>query len=304
VYVASEDGVYQVSTVQQRVLAAQTGFSARGVAVDEEHVYVAANDPDDNHCGLWVLDRSLQPVGAWAELCDEGCCDRYTHQVMDVVVQGTTAYLGIQTCGGIAGRCRGYLTAIDIADPARPYATRYTCELPGLPARVRVSGQRAYVALESTDDGPAQGGALVVVEMAEPLAPRVVGAYGTARPLTGLAVALPYAFVTDDAGRILALDVSDPAVPLLAARGETGFPALDVCVKDASVLVADGQGGLLVLRVVQGALATPAAGPSATPTVAPFPTMTATLRPPVTPTPDPWSALDSLRTFLPMIEKP
>jgi hypothetical protein len=50
---------------------------------------------------------------------------------------------------------------------------------------------------------------------------------------------------------VWAFYVSNPAEPVVATSHDTGFPAHDVFVHEQYLYVANGEGGLLVLRVIQ-----------------------------------------------------
>jgi hypothetical protein len=259
VYVATEEGIYLVDALQHRVIHSYTGFAAHGLQVEGDHVYVAINDVPDNQCGLYVLDRSLSSVHSLVSECDPGCCDRYSFRFADVAVSSSHAYLVGVISGGFAGIVEGFLMTVDVSQPSQPPFTPWS-SLSGFPEAVQVVGGYAY-AVEGIEDRyhpwsvPRPG--LSIVDVSDPARPLVVGRFETASNLTSVAVSMPFAYATDIRGRVWAVDVSNPVNPTLATLYDTGYPAYDILVDEPYIYVANGGGGLLILRIQTVAQPTP-----------------------------------------------
>jgi hypothetical protein len=90
---------------------------------------------------------------------------------------------------------------------------------------------------------------LVVIDAADPLAPRLAAELNGFDAPAAVAVQFRYAFVADNRGLAI-VDVTDPAFPRLAARVE-GFAGRSVYVARTYAYVAAGEQGVAIVDVEQ-----------------------------------------------------
>ena len=239
VYAAGDGGVYLIDAEEHRIVTSHTGpFRGDGLQVHGGYVYAVLNwHEGDVQCGLYVFDRtSLTQVGALeTPVVIDFVCTPSTF-FADVAVSPPYAYVvGDSTCD--PQYAESFLGTVDVSEPSE-LETAGRC-LPERPAvSVQVVDEYAYVA----------GNGLSVVDVSNPAEPRIVGRVGTATELTSVAVSLPFAYATDADGVVRAIDVSNPAKPALAASYDTGFSAHDIFVHEPYLGVANGDGGLVILR--------------------------------------------------------
>ena len=255
VYVATDKGVCRFDSERPEAVTCYVGFTAHGLAVVREHLYVAVEDTVHNECGLLVLDRGLWTVGQWSVPCRAG--DLVTG-FETVAAQGTQVYLGGYAGGGFTGYMDGAVGVVDVSQPSAPRWMEDPCLLSGLPTDLSLLGGRLYVAEKTDGYTPHLRPGVAILETLG-AAPTVIGEWRTAESVSAVAVSLPYAFAAGARGRVYAIDVSNAAQPRLAATFDTGFTAHDIAVSQDHVYVADGEGGLVVLRI------RPVAEPSPTP---------------------------------------
>ena len=246
VYAATELGVCRYDVSRPGTVICRAGFSASGLDVVGEHVYVAGEDWDHNECGLWVLDRALRLQGKWVQRCQ---CGDLIQGLADVAVGGTVVYAAAWAGGGFTGYVDGAIGVLDVSEPTDPRWIRAADRLPGLPSRISLSNGRAYVAQHTDGYTPYLRPGLAVLELGDGT-PHLVGQLDLAGDVTSLALPQPYALAGDNDGRVWAIDVSEPREPRLVAWSDTRFAVRDVAVSGAQVYVASGEGGLLVLRMV------------------------------------------------------
>lgn len=111
--------------------------------------------------------------------------------------------------------------------------------IPGFANGVVVDAGHAYIAAGVTG--------LQIVDVANPNAPVIVGAFDTAGNANDVAVAGNLAFVADGENGLVVLDVSNAASPLLLGRIDTAGVATEVAVRGELAFVADGANGLVVI---------------------------------------------------------
>jgi hypothetical protein len=239
VYACSEDGVRIVDARQRQVIHSSTGFAAYGLRVDENQIYVAADDAANNECGLLALDHSLSRLGKLVDACESGVVEGFSMSLADLTFRSPYAYLVGTIVGGFTGIPQGFFTMADVSQPGVP--TRVGALVLQHPANaVEVVGDLAYVA----------GQHLWIVDVSSPVEPAVVGYLAADAELTALAVSPPYVYATGADGKVRAYDTHVSARPALAATYDTGFAAHDLCIQEPYLYVADGEGGLVVLRIV------------------------------------------------------
>ncbi|MBZ5621759.1 MAG: right-handed parallel beta-helix repeat-containing protein, partial [Acidobacteriia bacterium] len=204
------------------------GYST-SVAVDGTWVYVANVAMTQPGGLLYVVDASdpAHPVVA-ASLANEG--------PRDMAVADGIAYFPTE---------HG-LEIVSVADPPHPVHLSYLQMEHGpysfdTAVGITVRGTLAYVA--SSYAG------LVIVDVADPRAPMVVGAYGDAMTFSqDVVVAGNMAYVAD-LRRLLVVDVSDPAHPSKTAAYDLAGDVYGVTVAGSLAYVAGGSKGLHVLDV-------------------------------------------------------
>jgi hypothetical protein len=243
---------------------------ARAVAVVGHYAYLA-----DEASGLHIIDvanpAAPSEVGSYIPPAI----------TLDVAVAGDPSTALRQSSGQGSGRRYAYIAAsrwgsegslriVDVADPAAPTEVGFY-DTPGSAYGVAVAGRYAYVA----------AGNLHILDAANPATPTQVGFYDTPGYARAVAVAAPkgypYAYVAASDG-LRILDVGNPAAPIEVGFYDTPAWAGDVAVvgnpSTGAVLssskgsgrryayVADGDGGLFILRIPASASASilPAGG--------------------------------------------
>jgi hypothetical protein len=239
-YVGLDGGVYAVDA-QHSIAASYVGpFVAQGLRAHGGNVYAALNWHGGVYlCGLHVLSASeLAKLGAIDEPVAIGFVCTPETIFNDVAVAPPLAYVvGDSVCG--EQYAKAFLGVVDVSQPGDLQA-RGRVELDFLPANaIALAGDYAYVA----------GTGLYVVDVSDPDAPRQVTRFATPRELTDVVLSLPFVYVCDVTGQVLAIDVSKPAAPRAASAWfETGFAAHDLCIDEPYLYVANDEGGLAVLR--------------------------------------------------------
>ncbi len=239
IYACSEDGVHIVDAGQRRVIGSSTGFAAYGLRVDDNQIYAAADAAANNECGLFVFDGALSRLGKLVDQCESAVVEGFSTSLADLTFRSPHTHLVGTIVGGFTGIAQGFFTVADVSEPSAP--TRVGSLLLQHPANaVEVVGDLAYVA----------GKLLWIVDVSNPVEPAVVGSLAADTELTALAVSPPYVYATGADGTVRAYDTSFSARPALAAKFDTGFAAHDLCVQEPYLFVANGEGGLVVLRIV------------------------------------------------------
>ena len=210
--------------------------------------YAAAAQPPYLYAGvgprLVVLDVS-QPEQPRAV----GQTEPLPGVVRAVAVQGDEQRTFAFVAAGLGG-----LQVIDVTDPAQPVVVAshesggYAEDL--VVAAKDADGTRLYLASTPRWDGSNWVGAsLQIVDVSDPLQPRLVSSYDTPGYEHGVAVAEPLVFVADGDGGLQVLDVSDAVHPRALGYYDTPGYALDVAVADGLAYVADFTAGLRVVGV-------------------------------------------------------
>ncbi len=193
---------------------------AYGVYISGNYAYIA-----DCNMGLKIVDVSnpLSPslVGGYLVR---------GYSQANVSVSGNYAYLA-----------NGYLLIIDISDPANPVLAD-TCDTPGRALDIYISGNYAYIA--------DQYRGLQIVDISDPIAPRVVGpgyeAPGWAR---GICISGDYAYVAYDGSGLHIVNISNPINPVFIGNYDTNESSFDVTVAGNYAYVADWLGGLKIIDI-------------------------------------------------------
>ena len=204
----------------------------QSLAVVDRYVYLAYPGSAESAGYLQVLDVSnpTHPV-------ELGRYEGITPPAADVALQGQWAYIG--TGEG--------LQAVKVADPTTPAlaGSYHPDSMPPTGRGVAIAGPYVYVA--------AGEGGLLVVDVSDPVNPKVVGRHDTAGQTWDVALTGDLAFLADEYNGLRVIDVADPFTPV-----EVGFydiPGLyeffhGLAVAEGYAYVADG--GLLEtgLRIV------------------------------------------------------
>lgn len=194
----------------------------RDVAVSDGHAYVA-------HWKKLMIINVTDPYSAmltseWGDL----------YSASHVAVGGGHVYLSEQNSSGGSS-----LYVLDVADPAQPLLLA-TVELHQIVDLV-LAGQHLYVM-----DGPF----LLVYSVVDPAKPVQVGSWTAGTYMYLHRVVGRRAYLTDTHGELTLLDVSNPAQPRKVLSWTTNGSAQSLDVYEDFVYVGDGEGGLLVLRLV------------------------------------------------------
>jgi hypothetical protein len=106
---------------------------------------------------------------------------------------------------------------------------------------VAVSGTYAYVA-------DANSG-LLVIDIANPASPQIVGSVDTPGHANGVAVSGTYAYIADYDRGLQVIDIANPQNPQIVGSVDTPDLARGVAVSGSYVYVADAYSGLVVIDV-------------------------------------------------------
>ncbi len=137
----------------------------------------------------------------------------------------------------VSHRERG-LEILDISDPAAIVPVSRLSGM-GWEGMAR-SGDRLYVA--SRTEG------VVVVDIADPRAPRVIAAVpGLSSPWELAPIVDGWTWAADNTLGIVPIDVRDPDLPVVGAPVDIGGPAMHVAVAEGHLYVAGGGQGIVVL---------------------------------------------------------
>jgi hypothetical protein len=230
-FVANLDGGFSVVDVSHPPLAAWTArlpmpANARGVAVSGDHAFVALAG-----AGIQVMDISNpddpQPVGGVYQ--DVGDPFRVT-------VSGDLAYVPDSTKG---------LYTVDISDPTS-LSILGSIGSAGVGRRVflrrgpRGNDAHAFVAMSSAG--------LQIVDVSNPLMVETVSFLELEHSASGVDLAGDFAYLGNEDGGFLVIDVSDPTSPTLRGSVITGL-SFQVKVAGGLAYVTDWDNGLFVVDV-------------------------------------------------------
>ena len=177
---------------------------------------------------LFAQTETIKLIGQYSGLCST------------IAVKNNIAYIG-----------EGYnLSVFDVSSPAYPQRLG-TVAMPDSPNgdpdlinKIAVSGNYAYVA--NADMG------LVIVSIANPYNPFIVGRFNTSGYATGVFVKDKYAYVADGDAGVAILNISNPAQPRLVGvfndRAIIDY-AFSIHVFGALAFVANAEKGVLILDV-------------------------------------------------------
>ncbi|WP_370574160.1 PGF-pre-PGF domain-containing protein [Methanomethylovorans sp.] len=159
--------------------------------------------------------------------------------ISNVVVNGNYAYIG-----------QGQdLLVADISNVSNPIEMgRVTTQ--SIVNNVVISGNYAYVA-----DG--QNG-LVIVDITNPAAPAIVGAYSSVG--AGVALSGNYAYLASGTRGLVAVDITNPTAPTPVGSYNTSGVASKVAISGNYAYVADDNNGLVVVNIANPAVLTPVGG--------------------------------------------
>jgi uncharacterized repeat protein (TIGR01451 family) len=130
---------------------------------------------------------------------------------------------------------------VDISDPVNPHQVGATAILGDFVLGVTVSGTLAYVAAGTAG--------LKVVDITNPLAPALIGAWNSPGFAEGVAVSGSTAYLADGPYGLRVVDVSDPAAPVEIAHAFDMNYAYAVAICGRYAYLAAGGAGLLVVDI-------------------------------------------------------
>jgi hypothetical protein len=156
---------------------------------------------------------------------------------------------------------------IDLADPTRPDLVA-SVELPDQTSSdvpleawssdVALAGDYAYVTMAISDFGYRRSsGSLHVIDVSDPTQPWLVSSLDVPDEVFAMVVSDGaagggrYGYLAAKNEGLWVVDVSDPIQPQLVGLADTPDCARDITVVDDLVYVADGDGGLLILRAME-----------------------------------------------------
>ena len=144
-----------------------------------------------------------------------------------VAVSGDYVYLA----DGEAG-----LRVIDVLDPAAP-AQVGLYQTPSHALDVSVVGDYAYLSWVWVSTGPwPRPGGMYILDISDPAAPSMVGAYSTEEEPSGLEVVGDYAYITIKYEPLRVVNVSDPAHPAEVGSYDFLRNAQDVAAADSMLM--------------------------------------------------------------------
>ena len=146
----------------------------------------------------------------------------------------------------------GGLHIFDVTDPAAPlWASRLGADINA--SSVAVGGDYAYIADYDHGGVGHFDGQLVVVNIADPYAPVIVGTYPLAALVTGVALVGQHVFVSNWCGGLDVIDVSRPDLPQLVAHlsDATIGCVSGIAVAEQYVYLACDSDGLQVVDITE-----------------------------------------------------
>lgn len=154
-----------------------------------------------------------------------------------MTVSGAYAFLG----GVESQSLKSVVYVVDVRDPTAPTAVGSVQFTGSMPQAMRAQGDLLYVA--SGVEG------LVIIDLAEPAQPVVIGRYANLWA-GGIDIVGDRAYVSDPAAGLAILDISNPAAPTRIGQYATSDTMLaDVEVVDGRAFIADQRHGLLIVDV-------------------------------------------------------
>lgn len=113
--------------------------------------------------------------------------------------------------------------------------------IPGYANNVEVADGYAYVAAGSAG--------LQVVDVSDPLVPRIIGSVDTNGNANDVRILGRYAYVADGGAGLKIIDIVNPALPVIAGSVDTPGDAVDVMVAGNLAYIADSFSGLTIINV-------------------------------------------------------
>ena len=163
-----------------------------------------------------------------------------------IVIQETLVYMGVGP----------KVFILDVSDPSRPTLMGQSAALPGFPSSIHIAGDYAFVTTGETG--------LQVMDVLDPTAPAIIGAYDTPGSAEDIIVIDDLAYIADGRAGLRIIDVSDPTKPEGISAFDTPGLAQSVYVSGLYAYLADSAAGLQIIDIsdadtplLEGALATP-----------------------------------------------
>ena len=154
---------------------------------------------------------------------------------VDVVVEGSLAYVKSRN---------GSLRVIDVRDPTHPVEKGHLDLVDNPWGGLYVAGHTVYWTYTVTNPV-----GLLIIDVANPASPVVVGRLNTGGATEGVVVVGRYAYIADGAGGLRIAAVSDPRRPREVGHHDMFGPANAVAVNEEFAYVADGIGVVRVFNV-------------------------------------------------------
>jgi hypothetical protein len=167
------------------------------------------------------------------------------YQALGLAVRDDLAYVAVEQDGE-----KGTLYAIDVRDPENIQPVG-AVGIAGRGIRVALDDDRAYVAVLDWSLSTPKGG-VQVIDVSDPLQPQTAGFLKLPFGAFDVQIEGQYAFIAGgEAGVYVAgaSDAMDPARMRLVGHVDTAGSVRRVFVAGDELLVADGEGGLLIVQI-------------------------------------------------------
>ncbi len=270
VYMADAVGRFRVIDISSPATPVQVGLLSTnqglGVAVSGPYAYVA-----DQNTGIRIIDITNPSAPFIRNTFD-------VHgSAFDIEINGSYAFVADRNFG---------LRIIDISDPASPLS-KGVCPA-AFALGVAVSGSYAYVVAGSGGGSPSlriigvsnpasplplgsialtnpqnvavcypyayvadEASGLRVIDISDPLDPRLITTFGIAGSSQGVKISGSYAYVADSTAGIRIIDITNPASPRLISTCSGMSFAMNLTVRGAYAYVVDNGGYVYVIELAQ-----------------------------------------------------
>ncbi len=212
--------IVDISDPYHPILEANRGLSGCDVAVENNYAYITKWDT--NLLYVINVENAAQPVTV-AVYKTVGAATR-------IKVSNNYAYVAEGETG---------LQIIDVHNPSQPFSVALLDTL-GSATALFLEGNYLYLA--DTTEG------LKIIDISLPKEPKVIGQIHVSEWIDSVAVMNNHAYLGGNVNLNI-IDVTMPANPLLLGCTKCGGSASDVVVKGSCAYLADGEGGLRILKV-------------------------------------------------------
>ncbi len=278
-YVANDNGLVIIDVSNPSSLNILNNFDINGspqeVVVSDNYAYVVTRvySDDDYHNTLEIIDvtdsasptiigsydtygyRSIVDVeGNYAYMADvsEGLIVLNITDPSFPKVEGTISgsISDVVTSGNYSYTVDGSLNIDNIADPSSPtFVSEYFSDY-GTIENVAISGNYAYL-LTTVYLADEYHDMLEIVDISNDTAPIYMSTYfgDDKESMNSIAVSGNYAYIADDYGGFMKVDVSNPSSPILANKYDSAGSVYDVAVSGNYAYLAESGNGLVIADI-------------------------------------------------------